>query len=113
MHKWNSSDSNIYQDPSDKRKKRLFKKVYHVMDRGFEYQEINSDGMSIGGRLMTLPVESQNESTLSKETSQYDDSTTMKIPATKKVEASAQFPLEIVAERDELGSVVSSPSPAG
>lgn len=59
-----NSETNIYLDeppeePKLTKRKRLFKTVHHANDKGFDYQEVNSDGQSIGGKLSRLPKDSE------------------------------------------------------
>ena len=54
------SETNIYMAPEEpQRRKRRFKTVHHANDKGFDYQEVNSDGQSIGGKLSRLPKSSE------------------------------------------------------
>ena len=56
------SETNIYMDPEEPKsarlRKRRFKTVHHANDKGLYYQEINSDGNSIGGKLSHVPKDS-------------------------------------------------------
>ena len=56
------SETNIYMEPEEPKsarlRKRRFKTVHHANDKGLYYQEINSDGNSIGGKLSHVPKDS-------------------------------------------------------
>ena len=61
------SESNIYDEPKEtkseeKKKTKRYKTIYHVMDQGFDYQEVNEDGKSIGEILSHIPKESEQAS---------------------------------------------------
>lgn len=57
----NISESNIYMAPKSP-KRRQFKTVNYIQDKKVDYQEVNSDGVSVGGILKSLPPESISNS---------------------------------------------------
>ena len=57
------SESNIYTFPDEPatelKKQKRYKTVHHANDKGFDYQEVNSDGKSIGEMLSHIPKDSE------------------------------------------------------